>query len=51
MIKHGKGTQTWPDGAKYTGEWRNGKAEGFGTFTHANSDVYAGDFKDDRANG
>jgi len=27
-IKHGKGTQTWPDGAKYDGDWRNGKAEG-----------------------
>jgi len=43
-IKHGKGQQVWPDGAKYDGEWRNGMAEGVGVFNHANGDVYQGEF-------
>lgn len=50
-IKHGKGVQIWPDGATYDGEWRNGMAEGVGTFNHANGDVYQGEFMQDRANG
>ena len=24
IIKHGKGTQVWKDGAKYQGDWRKG---------------------------
>ena len=50
-IKHGKGVQIWPDNAKYDGEWRNDMAEGYGTFNHANGDVYTGTFYRDRANG
>ena len=50
-IKHGKGEQIWQDGAKYNGDWRNGMAEGQGTFYHANADVYTGEFFQDRANG
>ena len=50
-IKHGKGVQIWPDGAKYEGEWRNNMAEGDGVFYHANGDVYTGRFFKDRANG
>jgi hypothetical protein len=50
-IKHGKGEQVWQDGAKYNGDWRNGMAEGQGTFYHANGDVYTGEFYQDRANG
>ena len=50
-IKHGKGTQTWQDGAKYNGDWRSGMAEGEGVFYHANGDVYTGEFYQDRANG
>ena len=26
LLKHGNGTQTWPDGAKYCGSWYKGKA-------------------------
>ena len=44
FIKHGKGEQIWHDGAKYNGDWRNGMAEGQGTFYHANGDVYTGEF-------
>lgn len=25
-LKNGYGTQTWPDGARYIGEWRQGQA-------------------------
>ena len=30
--KQGHGKQTWPDGAKYTGQWKNNKANGIGIF-------------------
>ena len=49
--KHGRGEQEWLDGAKYSGDWRLGKAYGKGTFYHANGDIYDGYFVDDRANG
>ena len=29
-MRHGPGTQLWPDGARYTGEWRYNKANGKG---------------------
>jgi len=32
----------WPDGSKYEGMWKNGKANGRGRMTHANGDVYEG---------
>lgn len=51
LVKHGFGKQIWKDGAKYEGEWREGKANGKGTFYHLNGDVYEGEFVDDRANG
>eukprot|EP00913_Durusdinium_trenchii_P017828 g16753.t1 len=38
-------------GIKYTGNWRNGLAEGFGKFVHADGDVYEGQWKGDKANG
>lgn len=44
-LKHGYGTQIWPDNAKYVGEWIDGKAEGKGTFYHSNGDVFEGEFK------
>ena len=30
---HGQGTETFPDGSKYVGEWKNGKHHGQGTYT------------------
>ena len=27
-MRHGHGTQVWPDGAKYEGQWKNNKAHG-----------------------
>jgi hypothetical protein len=51
FVKHGRGMQKWPDGAKYEGDWRDGMAQGRGTFHHANRDLYTGEFYMDRANG
>lgn len=50
-MKHGQGSQTWQDGARYVGEWRNGQAQGQGVFNHANGDVFEGTFAQDKANG
>ncbi len=50
-MRHGSGVQVWPDNAKYEGEWRWDKANGNGTFQHANGDIYEGEWKDDKANG
>ena len=41
-LKHGQGTQIWKDGAKYEGEWKDGKANGKGVFYHVNGDIYEG---------
>ena len=40
----------WP-GATYSGEWKNGKANGNGTMTWPNKIKYVGQFKDDFING
>lgn len=51
FIPHGYGTLNWPDGASYTGDIRDGKANGQGRFTHANGDTYQGQFLEDQAHG
>ena len=38
-------------GDKYTGEWKNDKRHGQGTYTHANGAKYVGNFKDAKING
>ena len=50
-IRHGYGTQTWPDGSRYVGQWFNDKAHGFGEIKHTDGDIYRGDWEDDKANG
>ena len=50
-MRHGPGTQVWPDGAKYEGEWSQNKANGTGKFWHADGDVYEGRWEEDKANG
>ena len=49
--RHGYGTQVWPDGATYIGEWSRNMAEGNGKFIHINGDIYEGQWKADKANG
>lgn len=50
-VKMGWGTQVWPDGGKYEGEWQQSKANGKGKFWHADGDVYEGNWCEDKANG
>ena len=50
-VKCGWGTQVWPDGGRYEGEWQGNRAHGKGKFWHADGDVYEGHWKDDKANG
>ena len=45
------GTYTFPDGAKYVGEWRDDKYHGQGTYTYPNGQKYVGEYKDDKRNG
>lgn len=44
------GTRRDRDG-EYTGEWRNGRRHGRGTYVYANGDRYEGDYTDDRQTG
>lgn len=45
------GSYTYPNGDKYTGEFRHDKRHGYGTYTWANGAKYAGEWRDDRRNG
>ena len=47
--RDGVGIQLWADGSKYEGQWRNGKASGYGRMTHANGDIYEGYWLNDKA--
>ena len=46
-----KGTSTYPDGAKYVGEFKNFKPNGYGTFVWTNGDKYYGEWKDGKSHG
>ena len=50
-IRHGEGTQHFPNGDVYAGQWVNGMREGIGTFAHQNGDVYTGPFTNDKKDG
>eukprot|EP01016_Furgasonia_blochmanni_P010457 TRINITY_DN14437_c0_g1_i1.p1 TRINITY_DN14437_c0_g1~~TRINITY_DN14437_c0_g1_i1.p1 ORF type:complete len:356 (+),score=23.81 TRINITY_DN14437_c0_g1_i1:1-1068(+) len=50
-VKHGKGTQYWPDGSQYTGYWRNNTANGKGRLVDTDGGYYIGRWKDDKADG
>ena len=41
------GTYTWSDGAKYVGEYKNGKKHGQGTFYFSDGRVWDGQWKND----
>lgn len=48
---NGYGSAVFPKGDVYTGEWKNGKAEGKGKLEYKNGNVYYGEWKNGRANG
>ena len=50
-LRHGRGIQIWPDGAKYMGYWQNDKACGKGKLIHSDGDIYEGEWSNDKPNG
>ena len=53
---HGKGVVQFfnagkPNGDRYVGDYRNGKAHGWGDHTWPNGDRYVGEYRDDKRNG
>ena len=45
-TRMGRGVQLWPDGSRYEGFWKDGKACGPGRLIHANGDCYEGLWRD-----
>jgi hypothetical protein len=43
-MKHGKGSDFFSNGDKYTGAYKNGKPEGYGVYTWENGSYYEGYF-------
>ena len=43
--------QTYPNGAKYVGEFKNGKQHGHGTYTYLYGDEYVGEFSNGKRHG
>ena len=50
-IPISEGTLTWPDGEKYTGEWKDGRKNGQGKLTFFSGNKYEGEFKDGKYHG
>ena len=42
---------TYSDGAKYEGDWKDGKRHGQGTLTWTNGNMYEGEWKDNKKHG
>jgi hypothetical protein len=49
--RHGQGTLTGRDGAKYEGAWVHGEQHGKGTLTTSNGTTYTGEFVDGKFHG
>ena len=45
------GTETFTNGSKYVGEYKDGKYHGNGTFTFVGGSSYVGEFKDNKKHG
>ena len=50
-MQHGKGVETWADGAKYDGDYVRGNKEGKGKFFWADGSVFEGEFKNNNIEG
>ena len=44
-MKHGKGTDFFANGDKYTGNYKNGKPDGYGQHFWGDGSYYEGQFK------
>ena len=51
MWSNCTGTKTFPNGAKYVGEFKDGKFHGQGTETFASGNKYVGEWRDGSYNG
>ena len=47
----GRGVETWNDGRKYEGEFKNGKKDGEGTFEWGNGNKYIGSWRSGKQHG
>ena len=50
-VQHGQGTQVYPDGMEYDGQWVRGARQGQGVLTFKSGDIYRGHFNDNELNG
>jgi hypothetical protein len=48
---HGKGTFTWSDGRKFTGEFLDNSKCGYGEMTWPDGRAFKGDWKNDKMHG
>jgi len=48
---HGKGVAEYKSGAKYVGEWDDGKRSGFGLLLYSTGNFYLGFWKNDKKDG
>ena len=49
--KHGQGTETWPNGYIYKGEFKNSEWSGIGTLSFPDGSTYKGEWKKGFMNG
>ena len=47
----GRGVETWADGRRYEGDFKNGKKDGEGTFEWPNGNKYVGSWKNGKQHG
>jgi hypothetical protein len=50
-CENGQGTQTFPSGDKYVGEFKDSARHGKGTYTWSSGHTYVGEWKDNKRNG
>lgn len=43
-LQDGQGVETWPDGSKYEGEYKNGKKNGKGAYAWSDGSYYVGEW-------
>lgn len=46
-----KGVETWSDGSKYEGDYKDGKKEGIGTYQWIDGSKYNGTWENNKING